>query len=101
MRCLAVALILSWGVVAHAEIQKSGPEVFPGKHELDAHLGYQAGFGGASQSQNPSGFKVTGEYAYRFHPLAWFDLQVSNVFGFGGAVGPCAGAAAVLCYRGG
>ncbi len=99
MRCIAVVLLLLSGATAHAEIQKSGPEVFPSKHELDAHLGYQAGFGGVFQ--NPSGFKLTGEYAYQFHPLAWFDLQVSNVFGFGAPVGPCNGAPAVLCYRGG
>jgi hypothetical protein len=84
---------------ADAEIQKSGPQVFPSKHELDAHLGYHAGFGGVYQ--NPSGMKLTGEYAYQFHPLAWFDLQVSNVFGFGGASGPCADSFGTLCYRGG
>jgi hypothetical protein len=99
MRSLAVVVLLLQGGVARAEIQKSGPEVFPSKHELDAHLGYQAGFGGVFQ--NPSGFKVTGEYGYRFHPLVWFDLQASNVFGFGGAVGPCANAGNVFCYRGG
>ena len=100
MRCLAVALVLLLGGVTRAEIQKSGPEVWPGKHELDAHLGYQAGFGAVFQ-QNPSGFKVTGEYGYRFHPLAWFDLQASNVFGFGSAGGPCANTGNGYCYRGG
>src|SRR5262245_46038007 len=102
MRCLAVAfaaLLLLGAASARAEIQKSGPEVFPSKHELDAHLGYQAGFGGVFQ--NPSGFKLTGEYGYQFHPLAWFDLQVSNVFGFGSPVGPCSGAFGTQCYRGG
>jgi hypothetical protein len=101
MRCLAATTLalLLLGASARAEIQKSGPEVFPGKHELDAHLGYQAGFGG--YVQNPSGFKITGEYAYQFHPLAWFDLQLSNVFGFGDRAGRCADAPANFCYWGG
>jgi hypothetical protein len=96
---VAVAALLLWGASARAEVQKSGPEVFPSKHELDAYLGYQAGFGGFFQ--NPSGFKITGEYGYRFHPLVWFDLQVANVFGFGAPLGPCNGSPAVNCYRGG
>jgi hypothetical protein len=82
------------------EIQKSGPEVFPGKNELSAHLGYQAGFGGLYQ--NPSGLKLTAEYAYRFQQLAWFDVQLSNVFGFGSTAGFCANTFdGSLCYRGG
>jgi hypothetical protein len=84
---------------ARAEVQKSGPEEFPGKHELDAHLGYNAGFPG--KYQNPSGMKLTAEYAYRFHPLVWFDVQLSNVFGFGSASFPCADSFGTQCYRGG
>ena len=97
-RFVALAALLA-ATTARGEIQKSGPEVFPGKHELDAYLGYDAGFGG--KYQNPSGFKLTGEYAYRFHPLVWFDVQLSNVFGFGAPVGPCADSFGVQCYRGG
>lgn len=94
-----LALLLAAGI-AHADIQKSGSEVFPGKHELSPALGYQAGFGGLYQ--NPSGFKLTAEYAYRFHPLVWFDAQLSNVFGFGGSAGPCANTINnTFCYRGG
>jgi hypothetical protein len=102
MRCLGRVLVIAVVVLAanaRAEIQKSGPEDFPSKHELDAHLGYVAGFGGVFQ--NPSGMKLTGEYAYRFHPIVWFDLQLSNTFGFGSAVGPCAANFGTLCYRGG
>jgi hypothetical protein len=103
MRTLtAVVLATSFAFCAmdaHAEIQKSGPEEFPGKHELDAHLGYHAGFGGTYQ--NPSGMKLTAEYGYRFHPLVWFDVQLSNVFGFGSPIGPCANSFATQCYRGG
>ena len=89
-RALAIALAAALAAAATnafaVEIQKSGPEVFPSKHELSAHLGYQAGFAGTYQ--NPSGMKLTAEYAYRFHQLAWFDLQLSNVFGFGQSLCP-------------
>jgi hypothetical protein len=101
MRRSIVLAVLFTASSAAAEIQKSGPEVFPSKHELGAALGYQAGFGGLFQ--NPSGMKLTAEYAYRFHQLAWFDLQLSNVFGFGGTAGPCTSPPGTLnqCYRGG
>ncbi len=99
MRALVALAVCLAATTAHADIQKSGPEDFPGKHELDAHLGYDAGFGG--KYQNPSGVKLTAEYAYRFHPLAWFDVQLSNVFGFGSVSGPCGDSFGTLCYRGG
>ncbi len=81
------------------EIQKSGPETFPSKHEITANLGYQTGYGGTIA--NPSGFKLTADYAYQFHPIVWFDLQVNNVFGFGGAGGGCIATAATNCYYSG
>jgi hypothetical protein len=100
MRKLIAIVALLFATPAFAvEIQKSGPEVFPSKHELSAHLGYQAGFG--ATYQNPSGMKLTAEYAYRFQQIAWFDLQVSNVFGFGSTLGPCADSILINCYRGG
>jgi hypothetical protein len=80
-------------------IQRSGPEVFPSRHEVSAQLGYQAGFGGSLGS--PSGIKLSADYNFRFHPIAWFDLQVGNVFGFGSGNGPCVGDPAESCYRGG
>jgi hypothetical protein len=100
MRTSLFALILLFaGPALAVEIQRSGPEVFPSKHELSAYLGYQAGVGGVYQ--NPSGLKITGEYAYRFHEIAWFDLQLGNVFGFGSTYGLCADSSNSFCYRGG
>jgi hypothetical protein len=96
---LVLALPLFLTQAAHAEIQRQGAEDFPGKHELSAHIGYQAGFG--AQISDPSGLKLAAEYAYRFHRLVWFDLQLNNVFGFGARDGMCLGAANTLCYRGG
>ncbi len=97
----ALTLVLCGSAVARADstIQTSGPELFPSKHELTATLGYQAGFGG--KYQNPSGIKLTAEYAYRFHELVWFDVQLSNVFGFGSTSGSCAQDFLSQCYRGG
>jgi hypothetical protein len=93
-----VFIVLSIASGARAvEIQRSGPEEFPSKHELSAHLGGQAGFGG--KLGTPSGFKLNGEYAYRFHEILWFDLQLSQLFGFGAE---CQfPALPAYCYRGG
>jgi hypothetical protein len=100
-RLIALGVLLVASIAAAAEIQKQGPEVFPSKHELSAHLGYQAAYG--ATFQNPSGMKMTAEYAYRFHELAWFDLQVSNVFGFGSSPYHCNGNVDpnAFCYVGG
>ena len=66
---LAAALLAAsaWPSAAHAEIQQGVPEVFPSKHELSAHMGFQAGFGG--QLGSTSGFKLDADYAYKFHPF--------------------------------
>jgi hypothetical protein len=74
-------------------------EIHPGRHKLSAHIGYQAGFGGDFGS--PSGLKLTVDYGYRFHRLAWFVLQVGNTFGFGDKDGLCVGSTSSSCYRGG
>ena len=100
MRALIVLLLLLVGAAAHADdIQKEGPEEFPGKHELSAHLGYQLGFGG--KVGNPDGARLTAEYAYRFHRLVWFDVQLGQTFGAGARTDACPGSSQQLCYRGG
>ena len=47
-----------------ADIQKGVPEVFPSKHEISAHAGFQAGFG--AKYGSTSGFKLEGDYAYKY-----------------------------------
>ena len=84
---------------ARAEVQQGVPEVFPSKHELSAHMGFQAGFG--AQLGSTSGFKLEADYAYRFHPYIWFNADLANVFGFGSADGVCANSVLAMCYRGG
>ena len=85
---------------ARAQIQSGVPEVYPSKHEISANMGFQAGFGGKFGST--SGFKLDADYAYKFHPLIWFDAGVSNVFGFGSADGFCTNSVGgASCYRGG
>jgi hypothetical protein len=69
------------------------------RHDLSAHLGYQAGFG--MNFGSPSGIKLVADYSYRFHRLAWFNVELSNVFGFGGVDGRCVNSTDSLCYRGG
>jgi hypothetical protein len=97
---LGLGLALAGSTTAHADgIQKDGPEEFPGKHELSASLGYQFGFGGKVGS--PDGARLTAEYAYRFHPIVWFDVQLGQVFGAGPRTDACPGNAQQLCYRGG
>ena len=85
--------------VARAQVQQGVPEVFPSKHEISAHMGFQAGFGALLGST--SGFKLDADYAYRFHPYVWFDAAIANVFGFGSADGTCAHSVLATCYRGG
>jgi hypothetical protein len=98
----ALLVVVSLAAVARAgemQIQKPSPTVMPSRHELNVQLGYQAGFGGSLGS--PSGVKLSVDYAYRFHPIAWFDVEVANVFGVGGGDGPCVGMLVDQCYRGG
>lgn len=96
---IAVALLVALPSVAGADIQREGPEVWYSKHELSAHLGYQLSFGG--QVGDPHGLRLDAEYAYRFHPLVWFDVQIGQLFGFGARDGACLKNTAALCYRGG
>jgi hypothetical protein len=103
LRTIALLVtVVATSSIAHAEVQQGVPEVFPSKHEISAHGGFQAGFGGKYGSV--SGFKLEADYAYKFHPIAWFNVSVGNNFGFGVADGPCAGTLAFnapSCYYGG
>jgi len=98
-RSLALIGALLVSTVAHAEIQKTGPEIWPSKHELSAHMGYHLGFG--QQVGDSAGLKLVADYGYRFHRILWFDVQLNQVFGFGPRDGPCLNNTAALCYRGG
>ena len=103
LRSLAVLVtVAALAGAARAEIQQGHPEVFPSRHEISTHGGFQAGFGGKYAS-GVSGFKLEADYAYKFHPLVWFNLSVGNDFGFGNADDRCAGAlpGGATCYQGG
>lgn len=95
----ALAAVSLCPSAARAEIQQGVPEVFPSKHELSAHMGFQAGFG--AQLGSTSGLKLEADYAYKFHPFIWFDADIANDFGFGSADGTCAHSVLATCYRGG
>ena len=91
MRYALAIVVLSAMAAAPAsadpQIQTSGNESFPGKNELSAHIGYASGLGG--QFANPSGFKLSGEYAHGLSEVVWLDFQFNNTFGFGVASGTC------------
>jgi len=99
---LATLAVLSLAGAARAEIQQGHPEVFPSRHEISTHAGFQAGFGGR-YATGVSGFKLEADYAYKFHPIAWFNVSVGNNFGFGNADGRCNHALpnGPTCYQGG
>ena len=57
---LTMAAALFAAAPAHAQIQTKGPEIFPGKLQVGAHIiGFQTGF----VNQTPSGYKVTADIA--------------------------------------
>ena len=104
-RLAAFAILVSAlaASTAQAQIQKKGPEVWPGPNELSLHIGFQNplvgydlnGLGGLGGP--PSGFQIKFDYAYRFsNPgrySVWFDIGFSSVVGgcSVGLVGPLGG----------
>jgi hypothetical protein len=95
---LLVALSFSATAKADEAVQRS-IDIQPSRHEVNVHLGYQAGFGGSLGS--PSGLKLVADYAYKVQRFTWFNLQVGNTFGFGGHDGLCVNSTDSQCYRGG
>jgi hypothetical protein len=70
-------------------------------NELGAHISGVIGFGG--NIGNPSGIKLSVEYAHRTRllDLMWLDFHLGNLFGFGAATGKCLGPNGEYCYGGG
>ncbi len=95
MRISFAALSLAAAVVAtparsHADIQKSGPEEWPGRNMIGIHIGGQAGltnFGYGAGA--PGGFRLELSYDYRITDMVWFDAGANFVFSTGCGVGPC------------
>lgn len=84
---LISALLLTTGGSAAAEVQKSGPQVWPGRFQVGVHLiGGQAGFNGPSIT----GYKLTTDFSgllKNFTPMSlWlggglnYTAGVSNCF---------------------
>lgn len=79
---LALALACAAARPARADIQVRGPEVWPGKSEVSAHLGFQAGLSGYSVGGGPpAGFRFTGAYNFRFYDAGLFTLWLDVGFG--------------------
>ena len=84
-----------------ADIQKDGPEEFPGKNEISLHLGGQAGFNGYTVNGFEAGGPPSGgHFIFEYGRLiskqrtmsVWLDMGVSSTF---------AGGPGVVCYHGG
>ena len=83
---LALALVAAVAVwtapsVASAQIQVRGPQVYPGKSEVSAHIGVQNGlasynFGGGP----PGGFRLLGDYSFRFVDNGAYTLWLNVGF---------------------
>ncbi|MFI5289067.1 MAG: hypothetical protein ACHQ17_05430 [Polyangia bacterium] len=81
-RMLAVitaALVLVFALPAHAEIQKSGSEVFPGKFAVGFHpIGVQAAF----DSTSTSGYKLSMDFAGVVANLSKLTVWVGGAFSY-------------------
>lgn len=72
---LAVALVAALAAPARADIQKSGPEVFPGKFQVGAHvIGGQFGFTGFEAS----GWRLNVDFAGKIKDFDKFSLWVGG-----------------------
>ncbi len=89
---LAVALVAALAAPAAADIQKSGPEVFPGNFQVGAHvIGGQFGFTGFETS----GFRLQLDFAGRIKEFDKFSLWVGGGIHYtAGGLFACAGCAA-------
>jgi hypothetical protein len=74
--------VLAASPAARAEIQKQGPEVWPGKNEFSVHMGWQNGINGYGNGFGgpPTGFKVFLDYSFRFTELMWLNFGANLVF---------------------
>lgn len=78
---LIVVILALWAHPAAAQIQSSGPEIFPGPNEISGHLGASGGYNGTT----PGGFKLQFDYSRMTRPFrygsVWFNVGFSNIFG--------------------
>lgn len=90
---VAIALVLSLAAAgpARADVQSSGPEVWPGKSALTLQLGFQnpvSWYG--KQGGSPGGFRLLVDYDFRFYDAGsftlWLDIGAALTLG-----GPCGG----------
>jgi hypothetical protein len=85
---------------ARAQVQKSGPEVWPGKNELSLHLGFQTGLNTYGRGGGPpGGAKILADYNFRFQDAGVYSLWLNIGLNFVAGVG-CAsvnGVANAVC----
>src|SRR5205814_3664015 len=97
---LALALPLAFPTTARAEIQKRGPQIWPGKNEISLHIGGQTGLTNYSVAYGigfiaggpPSGGRFTFDYGRQLSSSAngsytlWLDLGFNFIFNTSGSV---------------
>lgn len=84
---LTTLTALTFGATAHAEIQKSGSEVFPGKFAVGVHpLGVQAGFNGPT-----SGYKLNFDFAGLIKSTDKLSIWLGGAFSYTYPVFDCGG----------
>jgi len=81
---------------ALADIQVKGPEVYPGKSEVSVHVGYQAGVSGFFGGGSPTGFRLLGDYNFRFYDFGGTTLWLNA-----GAALTVGGSCGVITAKGG
>ncbi|MSP62340.1 MAG: hypothetical protein EXR72_18810 [Myxococcales bacterium] len=94
-RALSMIPLLASVTASATPVQKNGPEVFPGKHELTAHMGFQNGLTTFDNGYagTPGGFKLLIDYGYNLKGMVWLNVGVNLVVS-GSCQGPlCAYAA--------
>jgi hypothetical protein len=73
--------------VARAEVQRSGPEEWPGRFQLGVHVpGGQVGF----QAADPSGYQLGLDFAVRVAERSWASIWIGAAFDAGVAFSACA-----------
>ena len=65
---------------AQSSIQLRGPQVYPGKSEVSAHLGYQFGLNSFNGGSAPAGFRLLGDYNFRFYDMGGTTLWLNVGF---------------------
>src|SRR5262245_50845965 len=77
---VATAALFCIPSLAAAQIQVRGPQVYPGKSEISAHVGFQVPITSFNGGSSPSGFRFLGDYNFRFYDMNGTTLWLNVGF---------------------